>query len=402
MNLVSISIDTIPLGKPLPFALRSSKGVLLAQKGYVIRDRQDLETLVGRGTELCFDSKESADSHRAYLDEIQGMLLSEKSLGQIASVQMSKRAAPIEVNLGKRDGLANWHNMQLLATQVLRSPRAFGFLERFNELLDEMAEQCLRVPDATLLALIQMSGREPQMYSATHGMLVACVCMVVARSPLGWSEEKIRQVASAAFSMNCAMTELQDLLAVQPGALTAAQIVEVETHASRSADLLQEIGVDDPVWIEAVRQHHQRLPGPLKDKTEAQQLARMLQRADIFAARLAPRASRAPMPVTAAMQLCYHDEERKVDEVGAAIIKALGVYPPGTYVRLATQETAVVLRRGNSATTPRVAVILNREGMPTGEPIPRDTAMPQWKITGVVPLRELRVQVSIERLVAMV
>ena len=37
MNLVELNIDTIPLGQPLPFALRGVAGALLAQKGYVIR-----------------------------------------------------------------------------------------------------------------------------------------------------------------------------------------------------------------------------------------------------------------------------------------------------------------------------------------------------------------------------
>ena len=73
-----------------------------------------------------------------------------------------------------------------------------------------------------------------------------------------------------------------------------------------------------------------------------------------------------------------------MDEAGAALVKTLGVYPPGAFVRLASQEVGVVIRRGTTATTPRVAVVTNREGLPTGEPIPRDTGMPPWKITAAV------------------
>ena len=39
MNLLTLNIDTIPLGQPLPFALRGSAGGLLAHKGFVIRNR---------------------------------------------------------------------------------------------------------------------------------------------------------------------------------------------------------------------------------------------------------------------------------------------------------------------------------------------------------------------------
>ena len=45
MNLVSLDIESIQLGHPLPFVLRGSDGVLLAQKGYVIRTREELADL---------------------------------------------------------------------------------------------------------------------------------------------------------------------------------------------------------------------------------------------------------------------------------------------------------------------------------------------------------------------
>jgi hypothetical protein len=165
---------------------------------------------------------------------------------------------------------------------------------------------------------------------------------------------------------------------------------------------LRQLGVADALWLEAVRNHHHRLPGPMADKTDAQQMARLIQRADIFAARLAPRIARLPMPVTAAMQASYYDEQQQVDEAGAALVKALGIYPPGAFVRLATQEIAIVLKRGPSATTPRVAVVMNRSGMPTGEMIPRNTAQPSCKITGPVAHKDVRVQLQVARLVAMV
>ena len=49
-----------------------------------------------------------------------------------------------------------------------------------------------------------------------------------------------------------------------------------------------------------------------------------------------------------------------------------------------------------------MAVVTNRDGMPTGEPIPRDTGMPPWKVTGVVPFKDVRVNLSLDRLLQMV
>ena len=400
MNLVSLNIQSIQLGQPLPFVLRGADGVLLAQKGFVIRTREELANLVARGRELCVDTDESGDSHRAYLAQLQRMLTADTSLGEIAAMQMTAGEQPGQ-GRGAR-ALPDWPDLQMRATQLLRAPSPSDFGGRFQALHAELARHCGQNPDATLLALIYLSAQETRMYSATHSMLVSCVGMVVAREMLRWPEARIQQLGQAALSMNIAMTELQDQLAQQTHPLTAAQIVAVEDHADRSEALLRQLGVSDPLWLEAVRCHHHRTPGPLAKKTEAQQMARLLQRADIFGARLAPRAARGPMPVTAAMQASYYDEEQKVDEAGAGLVKTLGVYPPGAFVRLASQEVGVVIRRGSTATTPRVAVVTNRDGMPTGEPIPRDTSMPTWKITGAVAFKDMRVQLSLDRLLQLV
>jgi HD-GYP domain-containing protein (c-di-GMP phosphodiesterase class II) len=401
MYLVSLNIESIQLGHPLPFVLRGADGVLLAQKGYVIRTREELAKMVGRGRQLCVDTDESGDSHRAYLAQLQRMLIADTNLGEIAAMKMT--AADDAGGRGRTGKtLPDWPELQLRATQLLRAPSPADFGGRFQTLHDELARHCEQTPDATLLGLIYLSAQETRMYSATHSMLVCCVCMVVAREMLRWPASRVQQLGHAALSMNIAMSELQDQLAQQTHPLTAQQIAAVESHAERSEALLRTLGVADPVWLEAVRCHHHRTPGPLAKKTEPQQMARLLQRADIFGARMAPRAARLPMPVTAAMQASHYDEEHQVDEAGAALVKTLGVYPPGAFVRLASQEVGVVVRRGTTATTPKVAVVTNRDGMPTGEPIPRDTGMPPWKVTGVVAFKDVRVKLSLDRLLNLV
>ena len=403
MNLVSINFESVPLGEPLPFALRAANGALLAQKGFVVRNAKELSEITGRGIQLCVDVDESGESYRAYVGRLQQMLMSETSLGELAAVKMSApAAAPPPARNREERGPLDWSELQLRMTQVLRAPKAFDFRERFIQLHEDLARRCEQAPDATLLALIFLSAQETRMYSSTHAMLVSCICMVVGREMLRWPAAKVRQLGAAGLSMNIAMTELQDQLAQQTQPLTARQIAAVEDHANRSADLLAELGVRDAVWLEAVRHHHHRKPGPFNEKTEGQQMARLIQRADVFGARIAPRAARWPMPVTAAMQASYYDEENKVDEAGGALVKGLGVYPPGAFVRLASQEVGVVLRRGVSATTPRVAVVTNRLGMPTGELIPRDTSLAQWKITGAGAHKDVRVKLSLERLLPLV
>jgi hypothetical protein len=98
------------------------------------------------------------------------------------------------------------------------------------------------------------------------------------------------------------------------------------------------------------------------------------------------------------MQSCYFDEERQIDEAGAALIKAVGIYAPGSYVRLTSGEVAVVVKRGTNSTMPKVAVLINRQGMVAAEPFVRDTSQTEFRITNSLRYQEVKVNISLERL----
>ncbi len=399
MNLVELNVSTIPFGKPLPFALRGVGGVLLANKGYVIRSADDLRVLIARGQTLYVDTDESGDSYRAFLAQLQSLLLSDTPLKKIANMTLEQRAA--KASETQDNSPPPWREWQLGLTQLLRNPDASDFLSRFEDLFAGLRRYLLKQPDATLLALMQMSAEETKYYCATHAMLVSAICMTVARETLRWPENRVLPLGRAALSMNIGMARLQDELAQQTTPLTAQQAQEVDMHSDVSACILRAMGVTDPLWLDAVRTHHHRAPGKLAEKTLGQQMARLIQRADIFGARIAPRVTREPMSVTSAMQASYYDETKSMDEAGAALVKALGIYPPGAWVKLASGEIGVVVRRGASAATPRVAVLLNRSGMATGEPLPRDTAQPAWKIVSPVAHKDVMVRLPLEKLLAL-
>jgi HD-GYP domain-containing protein (c-di-GMP phosphodiesterase class II) len=221
---------------------------------------------------------------------------------------------------------------------------------------------------------------------------------LAARDVLNWPPQDQALVAQAALTMNIGMTDLQDRLALQAEPLSAAQRTAINGHAEASAAVLRGMGVGDADWLEVVRTHHTQAPGPLNGRSRAQRVARLIQRADMFAARLAPRAGRTPIAPAAAMQACYFDENKAIDEAGAALIKAVGIHQPGSFVRLATDEIAVVIKRGANTTTPRVAVLVNRAGLATVEPTIRETSVRDHRIVASVPHRDVKVQVNLERL----
>ncbi len=396
MHLVSVSIETIRIGQPLPFPLMDKDGLLLAKKSFVIESKEMLADYAARGGGLYIDVADSEAHHRAYVERLHGLVRDNKSLGEIAGAQIS--ASGLNERLIQENESPDWLDLQVQGNALLRDAHPTHFLERLERLHGQLLRHSMRNPDGTLFALIHLSATEKRMYSSTHSMLVSVMCGLAANEVLNWPPEVQERVRKVALTMNLSMTDLQDRLALQVDPPTSAQKDAIDAHAAKSRDMLMAMGVTDTDWLEAVGDHHTQVSGPLRERSLAQQMARLVQRADMFAARLAPRNARVPVPPSTAMQACYFDENRKIDEAGAALIKAVGIYQPGSFVRLATDEIAVVVKRGLNTSTPKVAVMINRTGMPTVEPIIRDTAVRDHRVVASVAHREVKVQINLERM----
>ncbi|HCX80208.1 MAG: hypothetical protein A3E00_11380 [Curvibacter sp. RIFCSPHIGHO2_12_FULL_63_18] len=396
MHLVPVNVESIRIGQPLPFPLVDKDGTLLAKKSFVIPTRRDLDEISQRGGGLFIDVTDAEAHHRAYVEHLYDLVREDKPLGEIAGAKISGDTGA--ERQAEQDDRMDWLDLQEVANTLLRDTHPTSFADRLIRLTRQLQRHSQSNPDGTLFALIYLSATDTHMYSATHAMLVSVMCGLAAKDVLNWPPEDQDLVVRAALTMNVAMTELQDRLAMQMDPPTPPQRAAIDSHAQRSAEQLRSMGIGEHDWLEAVRGHHAQSPGPLAARSRAQRMARLIQRADMFAARLAPRAARAPISPAAAMQACYFDEKKAIDEAGAALIKAVGIYQPGSFVRLATNEVAVVIKRGANTTTPRVAVLINRAGLPTVEPTIRDSSVREHRIVASVPHRDVKVQLNLKRL----
>ena len=128
----------------------------------------------------------------------------------------------------------------------------------------------------------------------------------------------------------------------------------------------------------------------------AEQMARLIQRLDQLIAAQSLRAHQQALASAVAARQIYKDENDQPDTFGAAAIKALGIYPPGTLVRLANAELAVVLRRGLKANQPLVAAVAHDGDVRrTMRPQLRDTSQADFAVTGALTHAELNVQLDL-------
>ena len=93
--------------------------------------------------------------------------------------------------------------------------------------------------------------------------------------------------------------------------------------------------------------------------------------------------------------MAFLDSQGSTDPAGSWLVKALGLYPPGTLVALNNDEVGVVCRRGAHPSSPWVATLLSAAGNPVAEPLIRDTTRLTHRVVRALPLAEARVRVPL-------
>jgi hypothetical protein len=398
VNLVPFSKQYLRLNEALPFGLRDAAGRLLLAAGSRVDDRDRLDEL--RNADLYAEESESSDWRRRLGGAIDAMLL-----GRIADARPDPNAAddPNSVRGFTLRFGEQWDELVLALDALMREPGADrGWHQRVLALAERVRALGARRFDDSLYHLIYTAGHSTQSYSAHHGLLCMLVAQEAARM-LRWDEKLSASLEHAALTMNIVVRRLQDMLAAHAPTMTPAMRAELDAHPQKSAELLAQAGVVDLAWLEIVQLHHDdtRECRPLEELTPAQQAARLLRRIDIFTAKLSRRATRVPStPVQAAREACL-GAGGVPDEIGGALLKAVGLYPPGSFVELASGETGIVIGRGRRANLPLVAALVAASGAPMGTPALRDTLDRRHAVKRAVSVDAVKVIPPHDRLMMM-
>jgi HD-GYP domain-containing protein (c-di-GMP phosphodiesterase class II) len=291
-----------------------------------------------------------------------------------------------------------WSAITVRAGVLLRDEWRSDSVARLRQLDAEVCELLTSEPNGSLLWLVHHNTSEPQNYSVLHALLVTAVCQLASDYLTNMPADMKTSARLAALTMNLSITRLQDELVRQQTPLTEEQRAALSDHGTRAAASLREGGVSDPLWLGAVERHHNVTAGGLASLEPMMQIARLLQKADIFAARLSPRGVRHALAANDAAKGIYLNEQKAPDEIGGAIIKALGIYIPGSSVLLRSGEVAVVVRRGLLANQPMVASITNPQGMPLSHPQLRDCQQSAHAVASGLPPHQRRVRVALGQL----
>lgn len=364
--------EHIKLGQPLAYDVYDADNKLLLRKGFVVEKLEQIQEILERGMFV-------------EVDELQKIM---ERGGLHVHTPIPLKFNPFRV----------WDELHGKCTRLLRNiAHEENFSDKFMELAGQLEQLCSKDADACICILMRS---DTQRYATSHTINVAMVVELVAKR-MDWPPERRQSAICAALTMNVGMMELTGKLFNQRDPLTPEQRNEVNQHPLKSVALLKEAGVQNEVWLTAVLQHHESPEGKGYPNRlqEVDPVAELLHLVDIFCAKVSPRAYRKPIPANqVAKELFVQESRGGQNPVPGTIIKEIGIYPPGSFVKLQNGETAIVVRRGENANTPIVFSIASGKGTPYVEPQKRETWRKDYGIAGMVPSEKVITRIDIPKL----
>ena len=353
--------DLLVPGQPLPFSILDAQGRLLLAAGQMVADGRQLAALFERGASVTEDEVKAVRAERA-------------------NAEVRTRPALVrEPTLFDR-----WEQHLWALDSLLRVlGRDTGQHQAIEALALAQIQLVDRHADAALYLCVRQDDRRFALYGLAHALHTATVVQLSARLQ-GWPEARVLRAVCAALTMNATIVELQARMAEQTDPPTRKQLEEIRQHPLAAVAALQASGVTDAEWLAAVAQHHEQTGGagyPLR-LAQVGDVGRLLRAADVFMAKISPRALRAPMPPQLAARQLFQEEGGS--PLAAALIKAVGIYPPGDFVRLRNGEVAVVVHRASAQQAPQVVALMDARGKALNDAPKRNTGAAEFAIASPI------------------
>ncbi len=350
-KLVPVDVRDIWLNAPLAQSIYDSHGRLLLRRGLAVGTQRELEHLLAVGM------KEAVDVAPAVV-----------------------HAQPTHSVFEQTELVAA--RLAMLYQRLREEPDWPEFAVLVGKIADAILTCCEKDGDAAF-AMAHLDCRHG--YDTVHHVMAAVIAARIALAQK-WAIERRRALVSAVLTLDIALLPHRRLLEAD-AQLSAEHEAIVHRHPDEGASWLERLGVRDVYWLRCVRQHHRGLNGsgyPAgSDPIDVE--ARIATLADAFSAMLRPRPYRGRIPATKALAGIYANAVGRYDgSLINVLIREVGIFPPGSVVRLANGETGIVVRTPPDAlNTPEVWVLADISGHLLLRPRPCDSSLPTFTVVGL-------------------
>lgn len=202
-------------------------------------------------------------------------------------------------------------------------------------------------------------------YTYLHAV-ACCALMVGLARQMGLPDDKVREAGLAGLLLDCGKAALPPELLNKPGKLSDEEMALMRGHARLGHGMLLKEGGFSAAVLDAVLHHHERIDGSGYPDALAgakiAPLARMAAICDVYDAVTSRRPYRGPWDPGEAMRFMAQAKGQFDTLIFQHFVKAVGIYPVGSLVRLQSNRLAVIVAQGReSLLKPRVKVFYTAE-----------------------------------------
>jgi HD-GYP domain-containing protein (c-di-GMP phosphodiesterase class II) len=236
-------------------------------------------------------------------------------------------------------------------------------------------------------------------YTYMHAVAV-CALMVGLARQMGLPDALVREAGLAGLLLDTGKAAMPPELLGKSARVSDEEMALLKTHARKGHEMLVKEGGFSAAVLDACLHHHERMDGSgypdglAGDKIAP--LARMAAICDVYDAVTSRRPYRAPWDPGEAMRHMAQAKGQFDPQIFQHFVKAVGIYPVGSLVRLQSDRLAVIVAQGTeSLLKPRVKVFYTAEEQHRLSPaFELDLADPNAadKIVGVEPPASWRFQ----------
>lgn len=255
-----------------------------------------------------------------------------------------------------------------MTTDVMNSVRSdtpFDMVE-IKKSVTPMIDSVLRNPDASMW-LARLKDKDDYIYRHSIGSSIWAVAL---GRHIGLPRHDIRSLAIGSLLFDIGKTKLPSELLTKRDALTEAERETIKRHVAEGVEAASRIPGVSPDVLDIIRYHHERHDGSGyphgKHGNEIPVLARIAAIADCYDAMTSERHwATASSPAIVVRKLYAWRGSLFQAELVEEFIKAVGLYPAGTIVKLATKEIGIVTEESrNQRLRPKILMLLDKNKKP--------------------------------------